>query len=150
MSSSPADTAVPDYFGVEVPFMAHIALQPLWLQKDACRTRLFLRPELVNSRNDVHGGALMSAFDFTLSAAARSHEPRRFGAITIEMTTHFYEAARSNLVITARCVRRGSSIAYCDGEIVDASGAVVAVARATFKLVDRAGGDTGARHEERP
>ena len=87
------------FFGIDVPFMEHIGLKPLSLGVDGCRTLLAWQPALVNSRGDIHGGTLMSAFDFTLSAAARAHEPLRYGAVTIDMTTHFLEAARSDLTV---------------------------------------------------
>lgn len=125
------------YFGIDVPFMEHIGLKPLSLDATCCRTLLTWQPALVNSRGDIHGGTLMSAFDFTMSAVARGHEPLRFGAVTIDMTTHFLEAARSDLTVVARCTKRGRSMAFCEGEIVDAAGTVVAVARGVFKLVLR-------------
>ncbi len=125
------------YFGIDVPFMEHIGLRPLSLDEAGCRTRLPFNAALVNSRGDVHGGTLMSAFDFTLSAAARAHEPERLGVITVDMSTHFLEAARGELTVIGRCTRRGRSMAFCDGEIIDGTGTVVAVARAVFKLVPR-------------
>lgn len=125
------------YFGIDVPFMEHIGLRPLTLEDGRCCTLLAWQPALVNSRGDIHGGTMMSALDFTLSAAARSHDPMRLGAITVDMTTHFYEAARADLTIEARCVRRGRSIAFCEGEVRDPDLTVVAVARAVFKLVER-------------
>lgn len=137
MTTVPTPPGTAPYFGIDVPFMEHIGLQPLSLDDSGCRTLLTWQPALVNSRGDIHGGTLMSAFDFTLSAAARAHEPMRYGAITIDMTTHFYEAARSDLTVIGRCTRRGKSIAFCEGEIVDTAGTVVAVARAVFKLVLR-------------
>jgi len=137
--AAPPLAAVPGgrLFGLAVPFMDHIGLQPLAVSADECRTRLPWGPALLNSRGDLHGGTLMSAFDFTLSVAARAHAPERWGAVTIDMSTHFIEAARSELTIIGRCTRRGRSIAFCDGEIVDAAGTLVAQARAVFKLVPR-------------
>lgn len=129
--------ASPAHFDITVPFMAHLGLQPLSLDAHECRTRLPWCPALLNSRGDLHGGTLMSAFDFTLSVAARAHEPARWGAVTIDMATHFIEAGRSDLTVIGRCTRRGRSIAFCDGEIVDAQGTLVAQARAVFKLVPR-------------
>lgn len=123
------------YFGIDIPFMEHLGLQPLSLSDDCCRTFLPRRAPLVNSRGDVHGGTLMSALDFTLSAAARAHDPQHYGVLTINMTTHFYEAGRSDLTVIGRCARRGRSIAFCEGEIVDEAGTVVAVANAVFKLI---------------
>ena len=59
------------YFGIEIPFMEHIGLRPLLMDDAQCRTLLAMRPDIVNSRGDIHGGTLMSALDFTLSGAAR-------------------------------------------------------------------------------
>jgi len=117
--------------------MNHIGLQSISLEEDCCRTHLTLKRELVNSRGDIHGGALMSALDFTLSVVARAHDPLNVGAATIDMSTHFYAPARSNVDIIATCKRRGKSIAFCEGEVQDGDGAVLAVARAVFKLVPR-------------
>lgn len=125
------------YFGIDVPFMRHIGLEPEHQEPDYARTRLPLRPELVNSRGDVHGGTLMSALDFTLSAAARSHDPLGVGVITIDMTTHFLGTARTDLVFEARIMRRGSRIVFCEGSATDTEGTVVCSARAAFKLVPR-------------
>lgn len=132
-----APPALPAFFGIDVPFMEHIGLRALALDDGVCRTALAWRPALTNSRGDLHGGSLMSALDFTLSVAARAHDPARWGVVTIEMSTHFYDAARSDLTVTGRCARRGRSIAFCEGEAVDAGGTLVAVARASFKLVAR-------------
>lgn len=137
MTSTTTPRDAVSYFGIEIPFMEHIGLRPLRMEDDSCHTLLAMRPDIVNSRGDVHGGTLMSALDFTLSAAARAHDPQRLGVITVDMTTHFYEPARTDLQVIGRCTRRGKSLAFCEGEIVDAAGTVVAVARAVFKLVAR-------------
>ncbi|MBL0730058.1 PaaI family thioesterase [Piscinibacter sp. HJYY11] len=117
--------------------MEHIGLKPVSLDERCCKTQLEWNPRLVNSRGDIHGGTLMSAFDFTLSAAARAHDPLRYGAITVDLTTHFLEASRSELMVIGRCTKRGKSMAFCEGEIVNPEGTVVAVARGVFKLILR-------------
>lgn len=132
-----------DYFGIDVPFMRHIGLEAVSLTPEACLTRLPLNAENVNSRGIVHGGVLMSALDFTLSAAARGHAPLEFSAVTIDLTTHFLNEAKSELEIDGRCVRRGKSIAFCDGDVRDREGRVVASARGVFKLIDIARGGQG-------
>ncbi|WP_255581644.1 PaaI family thioesterase [Cupriavidus sp. AU9028] len=133
-------TAERPYFGIDVPLMRHLGLQPVHIEEGLCRTRLPSHPALVNSRGDVHGGTLMAVLDFTLSGAARSHAPLETGVITIDMSTHFLAAARGELTLEARCMRRGARIAFCEGEVKDASGNVVCVARAAFKLVPLAAG----------
>jgi uncharacterized protein (TIGR00369 family) len=125
------------FFGIDVPFMRHIGLVAEHLEHDYAKTRLPLQAELVNSRGDVHGGTLMSALDFTMSAAARSHDPLGLGVITIDMSTHFLGAARGDLVLEGRTMRRGSRIVFCEGNVIDADGSIVCTARAAFKLVPR-------------
>lgn len=125
-----------DYFGIHVPFMQYLGLRPEVIDKDYCRTSLAIQPELTNSRGHIHGGTIMSVFDFTLSVAARSHAPTTTGVMTIEMSTHFMESVSGDIVIEGRCLRRGRSIAFCEGTITSAAtGDAIAVARATFKLI---------------
>ena len=126
----------PDYFGLHIPFMASIGLVPEHLSIELARTRMPHRPDLVNSRGDVHGGALMSALDFTLSAAARAHEANT-GMATIDMTTHFMAPARGTVIFEARCLRIGGSLAFCEGQARDEEGKLLATASATFKIVRR-------------
>ncbi len=125
-----------NYFGIDVPFMRLIGLEPVSMELNTCSTRLPLNANNVNSRGVVHGGVLMSVLDFTLSAAARSNAPLEFSAITIDLTTHFLNEGKSDLQIEGRCVRRGKSITFCEGEVRDAEGRVVTTARGVFKLLD--------------
>jgi uncharacterized protein (TIGR00369 family) len=123
------------YFGLTVPFMQYIGLKAETLSEDFARTRLPVNPWLVNSRGDVHGGTLMSVLDFTLSAAARSHDPHNIGVATIEMSTHFLDSARGELVFEAKVLRSGRSTAFTEGAVINAEGKTVCVARATFRLI---------------
>lgn len=123
------------YFGIDVPFMRYIGLRAESLTADLARTYLPRSDKLVNSRGDVHGGTLMSVLDFTLSAAARAHDPLGLGVATIEMSTHFLAVARSDLTFEARALRRGRSIAFCEGTAYDKDGVAVCTARATFRLI---------------
>jgi len=123
-----------DYFGLNIPFMQCIGLQPEKFSPDLTRTRLPWRADLTNSRGDIHGGTLMSALDLTLSAAARANDPSTSMA-TIDMATHFLAPATGNVVFEARCLRMGKSIAFCEGRAVDDQGNVLVTATATFKII---------------
>jgi len=123
------------FFHIEVPFMEYVGLSADQMDDGYCRTTLEPQPSLTNSRGDIHGGAIMSAMDFTMSAVARSHKPLKYGCMTIDMATQFYESSTTALTIEARCGKRGRSIAFCDAEARKADGTVVAVGRAVFKLV---------------
>lgn len=123
------------YFGLDIPFMSYIGLRAEHIEPGYARTRLPDNPMLVNSRGDVHGGTLMSVLDFTLSAAARGHDPLNLGVVTMEMSTHFLDVARGDLIFEAKVLRRGRSTVFCEGSAANADGATVCVARATFKLI---------------
>jgi len=123
------------FFGIDIPFMRYLGLQAEHLEEGYARARLPSSPDLVNSRQDVHGGTLMSVLDFILSVAARSHDPMNIGVATIEMSTHFLSAARGELVFESSLLKRGRSTAFCEGHALDAEGNKVCVARATFRLI---------------
>jgi len=130
-----------DFFGLTIPFMQLLGVVPEHSGNGTARTRLPARADLVNSRGDVHGGTLMSVLDFTLGAAVRGDTPE-VGVATIDMNTSFMSPGRGDLVIETRCLRRGASIAFCEGEIRDGAGELVAKATATFKIIQRRpGGD---------
>lgn len=136
--TTPATT---DYFGLTIPLMNLLGLVPERVGPDQARTLLPWRADLTNSRGDIHGGTMMAVLDFTLSAAARGGDPG-LGMATIDMTTSFISPGTTDLVIEARCLRRGASIAFCEGEVRGADGELLAKASATFKIIRRRpGGD---------
>jgi uncharacterized protein (TIGR00369 family) len=133
-----------DYFGANIPLMEYLGLVPEHIEANRARTRLPWRVELTNSRGDVHGGTLMSVLDFTLSAAARGSLEAGTSMATIDMTTSFLAPATTDLVIEARCLKLGRSIAFCEGEIFDTSGQLVCKASGTFKVMKPRYGEAGA------
>lgn len=123
------------YFGFHIPYLEHIGVEPISCENDVAVTRMRCEPHLLNSHGHIHGGAIMSVLDFTLSAAGRSHDPLGTGLATIDMSTSFLSPGKSDLTITATCIRRGGSICFCEGEIRDADNQLVAKASASFKLL---------------
>ena len=123
-----------EHFGLHIPFMEAIGLLSLHLNEHAATTRLPWREDNTNSRGDVHGGALMSALDYTLSAAARAHIPES-GMATIEMSTQFLSPAKGDIDFTAHCLHIIDEIAYCTAEARDSKQRLVATASASFKVV---------------
>jgi uncharacterized protein (TIGR00369 family) len=122
------------YFGLTVPMLELIGLVPGELGEGKASSRLALRHEITNSRGEIQGGALMTALDFTLVAAARSKYPGIAGLTTVDMNTSFLSPATSDLTLEARCVKAGRSLAFCEGEVRDAKGELVARATGTFKI----------------
>jgi uncharacterized protein (TIGR00369 family) len=108
---------------------------PVLCENDTAITRLPIKESLHNSRQQIHGGAILSVFDFTLSAAARSIDPVGYGMATISMSTNFIEPGDGDMTVEARCVRRGGSIAFCEAVARDDSGKIVATASGAFKII---------------
>lgn len=123
------------FFGYHIPYLEHLGVVPLKCENDTAITRLPIKPHLVNSRGHVHGGALMSVLDFTLSAAGRSHDLTGVSMATIDMSTSFMAPGATDLTIKATCIHRGGSICFCEGEIRDANNKLVAKATASFKML---------------
>lgn len=139
MTSASAQT---DYFGLTIPLMHLMGVKPVKLDADSAVTRLSAREDLLNSRGDLHGGTLMSVLDFTMSAGARGRFDEEVGMATIDMTTSFLAPARGELTVEGRCLKAGRSIAFCEGDIRDADGNLVARSTATFKVIRKTpGGD---------
>jgi uncharacterized protein (TIGR00369 family) len=123
------------YFGFHIPYLEHLGVEPISCENDQAVVRMPLQPHLINSHGHVHGGALMSVLDFTLSAAGRAHDPLSVGMATIDMSTSFLSPGSTDLTVTATCLRRGSTICFCEGEIRDTQNQLVAKATASFKIV---------------
>lgn len=127
-----------DHFGLHIPFMDTLGLESVHADDQGAHTFLRWSEKNVNSRGDVHGGALMSALDYTLSAAARAHIPDS-GMATIEMSTQFLSPARGDIQVTANCLHIVDDIAYCKAVAIDDKKRTVATATASFKVVRRRG-----------
>lgn len=126
-----------DYFGLTIPFLDHIGLEPVSMGGGKASARLPMKRELQNSRGEFQGGSIMAALDYTLSASVRASADDAIGAATIDMTTSFLAPALTDLTIEARVIKAGKSILFCEAEARDASGELVARATGTFKVFRR-------------
>jgi uncharacterized protein (TIGR00369 family) len=94
-----------------------------------------------NSMGVVHGGALMALLDVTMATAACSVNPGH-ATVTIEMKTTFMRPAAlqpaGELVGRGRLLHRTHKMAFVEGSVFDAGGALCTHATGTFKYVSRA------------
>jgi uncharacterized protein (TIGR00369 family) len=120
--------------GRQLPFARHIGIQLLCKGDGKARLQVDVRPELMNSWDAVHGGVTMTLLDIALAVALRSLDPEERGAITVELKVNFVGPGLGTLVADGRCVHRGKTIAFCEGEVHDSHGKLVATASGTFML----------------
>ncbi|MGP3791519.1 PaaI family thioesterase [Pseudomonas sp. B392_1p] len=131
-------------YHIEVPFLDHldILVEPT---PEAPLLVVDLKRMHMNGGGRAHGGLIMTLLDMAMAAAARNGDSGggRFG-VTVEMKTNFLRPGGS---IGGRLSARGKlrhasrSLAFCDGELLDAEGQLVATASGTFKFVSRPKGD---------
>jgi uncharacterized protein (TIGR00369 family) len=122
-----------------IPFIESLGGRLLEMADGRAVATMMPRPDHMNSWAVVHGGVLMSMLDFVMAMAGRSARPdlgdeRPGGNLTVEMKTTFIRPARGRLSVKALCVHAGRSLSFCEGEIVDEKGQLVARASGTFKF----------------
>jgi uncharacterized protein (TIGR00369 family) len=127
--------------GRHVPFAEHLGMRVVRHEPGLAVLALDVRPELTNSFQNAHGGVVMTLADVALALSAITRDGAARGAVTIELTVSFVGPGRGGLLAEGRCLRAGRSLAFCEGEVRDAEGSLVAKALGTFKLQRASAGD---------
>ncbi|MFZ5520328.1 MAG: PaaI family thioesterase [Pseudomonadota bacterium] len=126
-------------FPVHIPFVELLGLELLSMGDGRAELRLPPRPEHQNSFHIPHGGVVMTVLDVVMAHAARSlnvdGQGQQHGVVTIEMKTSFMKAGSGVLTARGEVLHRTATLAFCDGRLVDASGACCAQATGTFKFL---------------
>lgn len=120
------------------PFLAGLGVSFDRYEPDDVVLRLPFRPDLTNDGTYYHGGAIASVIDTAGAAAAWSaHDfDRGTRASTVSMSIQYVGAAkRSDLVCSARTVRRGRELIFTEITATDDAGAIVAHAVQTYRIV---------------
>lgn len=132
------NTAAADtLFGLSMPMAQAFGMQGEVFADDKAVIRMPFLPAYANSRGDMHGGVFATLLDCVLASACRTHEPERFGVLTVDLTVHYVASAHTEVVASAECLRRGRSLCFAQGHVHDAQGRLLAMATGTFKLVER-------------
>lgn len=126
------------FFGVTVPFINLVGIHGEEFGQGRSRVTLSARSEISNHFGSVHGGAVATLLDVAMASAARSLHPET-GVVTVGMTLSYLRAATGDLVATGRVRQAGKSLVFCEGEVADASGKVVATSSGTFKINRKTG-----------
>ena len=138
-----------NHFPVHIPFLAWMGLQYLEAERGKSAICLPMNREHTNSFSVAHGGVQMTMLDVAMAMAARTlfndadlpRADQQYGMVTIEMKTSFMDAAiynpdiASNLTARGVCLKRTSQFAFCEAEIVNDAGKLLAKASGTFKAI---------------
>ena len=135
--SLPAGAELMREFLAHSPFVGHLGMRLEAIHPDAVRISMPFRPELATTGDLVHGGAITSLVDTAAMAAAWSvvevgQAPR---GTTVGLTVDFVAPARgAELTADATVRRRGRQLCFCDVDVADGHGRLVARGLVTYKL----------------
>ncbi|MNN85987.1 hypothetical protein D3C81_2033370 [compost metagenome] len=94
----------------------------------------------MNALKSTHGGVVMTLLDVAMAMSASYADEQKRGVVTIEMKTSFLSPGGEigEVIEAIGSVRRHTrSIAFCEAELRNSHGGVVATASGTFKYVNR-------------
>lgn len=121
-----------------IPFLTWLGGEFVHAGEGRAELRLPLEPHHKNSWQVSHGGVIMTLLDVAMSMAARSAHPDAAGSATVEMKTTFVRPGQGSvLVVRGNCYHRSSTMAFCEGELLDDEGLLVAKATGTFKFIKK-------------
>ncbi len=120
-----------EIFGAVIPFADHCGIEPLDIGDGRSRLRVALGPEHGNNLGIAHGGLICTLLDIAMGTAARSRIERP--VMTLDMQVSFLSPGRGALLGEGRVVRAGRSVVFCEAEIRDEAGELVAKASGLFK-----------------
>jgi acyl-CoA thioesterase len=128
-------------FHADIPFITDLGVEFISADNGRAVVALDLTERHLNSWSVAHGGVLMTMLDVAMAVAGRSLDPDAGAGVTVEMKTSFVQPAnaRSRLLASAQAFHRSSTMAFCDGEIRDTAGRLIAKAMGTFKFLKRRG-----------
>jgi uncharacterized protein (TIGR00369 family) len=121
-------------FPIRSPFIEALGLKLVKAEDGVSEVMLALETMHLNTWGVAHGGLTMTLLDVALSLAARSAGGQS-GVVTVDLTTTFMQPGRGELRAYGRVMHQSSTMAFCEGEVRDESGAFVAKAMGTFKYL---------------
>ena len=128
-------------FPITIPFVEALGFELMRFEGGEAEIHYEPRPEHLNSFGVLHGGACMTLLDVVMAHAARSSDLTADragpGVVTIEMKTQFMRPGEGPLRAVGKLLHRTSTMAFTEGQVFNAAGALCAHATGTFKFVRR-------------
>ena len=119
------------------PFTSHVGIEIESLGDDVAVLKIDFAEHVVTAGDVVHGGAISTLADVAATAAVWTGvEPgSATTGSTVSLTVDFLSAARGTTVTAhAKVLRRGRSLCFCDVDLTDDAGKLVAKAIVTYKV----------------
>jgi len=119
------------------PFYDHLGIERVQNDEGRALLALQIKPEHRNSWKAAHGGIIMTLLDSAMSLAARLHlDGVRVGMLTVEINAKFINPGMgSRLSAEGNVIGGGRSTLFCEAEVRDEAGKLVAKGMGTLKQV---------------
>ncbi len=127
--------SVPPEFPVPSPFVDFLGIRLAAAVDGTSEVTLAPVEHHLNTWSVVHGGVVMTLLDIALASAARSLGQPGTGLVTVEMKTNFMQPGVGALRACGRVLHKSSTMAYCEGEVLDEQGRLIAKSLGTFKYL---------------
>lgn len=142
MADEPMAPNLPETGSVS-PFLNALGVQTVRADSNGSELTLTLAGWHMNRWAIAHGGVTMSLLDAALGLAAReiarppgaTASDLSRGVVTVDMSVTFIQPAQGSLTARGRVLHRSTTMAFCEGEVLDADGGLVAKALGTFKYL---------------
>jgi uncharacterized protein (TIGR00369 family) len=119
----------------DIEFTEYLGFRTLGMRGGAFTIELELEPRHMSRAARAHGGVLFSLLDTALGRAVIEELPPGRGCATVELRINYFRPVQSGTITASgRCVQKTKSLAYAEGDVVDAQGKVLARASGTFFL----------------
>jgi uncharacterized protein (TIGR00369 family) len=122
-----------------IPFLAWLGARVERAGDGVAVVVVDLVPELLNNHGGGHGGVVMTLLDNAMANAALSRIAYTREVVTIDVHVAFMRPAMGRLTATGRATGGGKSVCFCEAEMADADGSVVARAMGTFRYREPGG-----------
>jgi uncharacterized protein (TIGR00369 family) len=124
-------------YGTPLPFIDHLGIERVQNDEGRALLALHIKPAFRNSWNAAHGGIIMTMLDSAMSLAARLHIHGAPGGImTMEMNAKFISPGMGDrLSAEGKVIGGGRSTLFCEAEVRDEAGKLVAKGMGTLKPV---------------
>jgi uncharacterized protein (TIGR00369 family) len=126
-------------YGMPLPFIDHLGVERVQNDEGRALLALEIKPAFRNSWKAAHGGVIMTLLDSAMSLAARLHlQGAPGGILTIEMNAKFISPGMGDRITAeGRVIGGGRSTLFCEAEVRDEAGHLVAKGMGTLKPVKR-------------
>jgi uncharacterized protein (TIGR00369 family) len=126
-------------YGTPLPFIDHLGIERVPDQDGRALLALDIKPAFRNSWQAAHGGVIMTMLDSAMSLAARVHlQGAPGGILTMEMNAKFISPGiGSRLTAEGRVIGGGKTTLFCEAEVRDEAGKLVAKGMGTLKPIKK-------------